>query len=219
MEDQAVTTNAEEYMEGIYRLSRGGAEVTASDLARHMGISMASVTGMLKRLAERGLVTYAPYKEIKLTGRGEEIALSLIRRHRLSERLLTDILGMPWDKAHDEACKFEHVISGEVEKRLEEALGNPTTCPHGHPLDDRAHLPTVPLSSLNPQEKAVIVKIEDERSEFLQYLATLGLMPGVAVEVTGRAPFNGPLMVQVGNASYALGREVAEKIAVQRGEQ
>lgn len=213
-----VTANAEEYIEGIYRLSQGDSEVTASDLARHLGISMASVTGMLKRLDERELVHYTPYKGVRLTEPGHQLALELIRRHRLSERFLTDMLGLPWEKAHDEACKLEHVFTGELEERLTRALGYPTTCPHGHPLDATQSDPTVPLAMLTPSEAAVIIKIDDERAEFLQYLATLGLMPGVAIEVTARAPFNGPVMIKVGSASYALGLEVAERISVTREE-
>lgn len=215
-EEIAVTANAEEYIEGIYRLTRGDDGVIASDLARHLGISMASVTGMLKRLSERELVSYAPYKGIRLTDTGRRIALELIRRHRLSERFLTDLLGLPWEKVHEEACKFEHVVTGEIEERMTRVLGNPKTCPHGHPLDATQPDTSVPLACLTPKDTAVIIKIDDERSEFLQYLATLGLMPGATVEVTAKAPFNGPLMVKVGSASYALGQEVADKISVSR---
>lgn len=213
-ESATVTANAEEYMEAIYRLTKSGQKITAADLARYMKISTASATGMLKRLHERGLANYEPHRDIQLTPKGKDIAVGLIRRHRLSERFLTDILGISWEKVHDQACKLEHIITGEVEEKLSTLLGNPTTCPHGQPLDADAADTSVLLSNLPQNENAVIVKVDDERPEFLQYLATLGLIPGVSIKVTARAPFNGPLMVQVGSANYALGQEVAERISV-----
>jgi DtxR family Mn-dependent transcriptional regulator len=157
-------------------------------------------------------------KGITLTRKGEKAALELIRKHRISERFLVDVLGMDWKDVHDEACRLEHAISPEVECRMEALLGNPATCPHGHPIPDRlgrtSEEPLRRLSSLKKSQRGVIAKISEERRGLLEYLATLGILPRREVLVEQVAPFEGPLLVQIQGASYALGREIAEKIWV-----
>jgi len=144
-----------------------------------------------------------------------------VRRHRLSERLLTDILQMEWSKAHDAACRLEHAIADKnVLKPLEKALGHPKTCPHGNPIptesgrldEEKSGI----LANLSQGESGVIVKITDERQDMLQYLATLGLVPGASVTIEEKAPFNGPIIVKAMGASYALGRNVASVIWVKK---
>ncbi len=140
----------------------------------------------------------------------------MVRRHRLSERFLTDMLGIDWEAAHREACKLEHVISPEVEEKLAEILGNPATCPHGHPIpDEKGRIgkhSSKQLCDCAIDERGRIDRVEEEEPQMLQYLASLGLLPDVEVEVKEIAPFNGPLLVKAGGAQYALGREVASKI-------
>jgi DtxR family transcriptional regulator, Mn-dependent transcriptional regulator len=215
-EATAVTANIEEYLEQIYRLSKENDEVTTTDLARNMKVSPASVTGMLKRLSERGLIHYQPYHGITLTDEGRAVAMKIIRRHGLLERFLTEILELPWHMADVEAGRLEHYITPEVEERLDILLKHPKTCPHGQPLDMEQPDYTVRLSTLQPRERARVSRIGVEEPDFLAYVDELGLRPEVEVIVTGRAPFNGPLMVAVGEREHALGDEVTRHIWVDK---
>jgi DtxR family transcriptional regulator, Mn-dependent transcriptional regulator len=209
-----VSPNSEEYLEWIYRLSQEQDEVTTTDLARSLKVSPASVTGMLKRLAERGLLHHQPYHGVELTAEGRTVALKTIRRHGLLERLFTDILGVPWHMADAEASRLEHAITEDVEERIAHLLGNPRTCPHGQPIDWAEPDNTIRMSTLQAGTVARVARMGDESPDFLSYVESLGLMPGVTVNITGRAPFNGPLMVRVGDREHALGDEVASKLWV-----
>jgi DtxR family Mn-dependent transcriptional regulator len=211
------TPRIEEYLESIYKLQQEQHPVSTSRLAEHLKLSPPSVSEMVKKLASKDLVSHTE-KGVCLTREGNTIAKKVIRRHRLSERLLTDILGFKWDEVHDEACRLEHAISPEMEDRIAESLGNPRTCPHGHPIPDKDGKLTKekvkPLSELRATEKGIIVSVFEEDPKMLQYLASLGLIPDVCVKVEEVAPFGGPLIVCVGGSRYALGREVASKIKV-----
>jgi len=209
-----VSANIEEYLEWIYRLSKEQDEVSTSDLARSLKVSPASVTGMVKRLAERGFIQHEKYHGVTLTEDGRKVALSIIRRHGLLERLLVDVLGLPWHLADEEAGRLEHHITPEVEERLKLFLGNPLTCPHGQPINWIEPETNVRLGSLEPGDTAEVARIGDESAEFLEYVAHLGMKPGARVHVAGRSPFNGPLLVRVGEQEYALGPEVCGKIWV-----
>lgn len=213
------TQNAEEYLEAIYKMQRGDEPVTVGRLAAELGVAPPSVSEMIGRLRGAGLVEERTEgRGITLTAVGAAEGASLVRRHRLSERFLVDYLGMPWDAVHEEACKLEHVLSPEVEARLADHLGNPLTCPHGHaiPGEDGSLVEEAmrPLSQLEPGEQALIGCITEEKSDLLRYLASLGLLPDTSITVESVAPFNGPLLVRVGAAQYALGREVTDKIMV-----
>ena len=213
------TQSVEEYLEAIFKLQRGRGPVTVKRLASELAVAPPSVSEMIGRLRAAGLVEEpGEERSIVLTEAGSAEGASLVRRHRLSERFLVDYLDMPWDTVHEEACKFEHVLSPEVEARLAEQLGNPLTCPHGHaiPGEDGSLVDEElrPLSGLEPGEAAVIGCIAEEKSDLLRYLASLGLLPDTPVSVESVAPFNGPLLVRVGGAQYALGREVTDKIMV-----
>ncbi len=212
------TPIVEEYLEAIYKLQSSGRALGTTELGKELKVSAASASEMTDRLVDKGLAEKVRDKGIRLTRRGQKAALELIRKHRISERFLVDVLGMDWKDVHDEACRLEHAISPEVESRMEMLLGNPATCPHGHPIPDRqgrtAEEPARRLSGLKRKESGVISKIAEEQRSLLEYLATLGMMPGSDVTVEQVAPFDGPLLVQVRGATYALGREVAEKIWV-----
>jgi len=213
------TQNVEEYLEAIFKLQRGSAPVTVKRLADELRVTPPSVSEMLGRLRAAGLVkSPADGEGVALTATGEKEGAILVRRHRLSERFLVDYLAMPWDQVHEEACKFEHVLSPEVEARLAEQLGNPRTCPHGHAIPDvdgsLAEEVLRPLSALCPGDEGVIGCITEESGELLRYLASLGLLPETRLTVESVAPFNGPLLVRVGGSQYALGREVTDKIMV-----
>lgn len=212
--EPALSANIEEYLEWIYRLSKEQDEVTTTDLARSVKVSPASVTGMLKRLQERGLIVHEKYHGITLTEEGRQSALATIRRHGLLERLLVDVLGLEWHEVDELAGRMEHHITPEVEERLRGFLGNPQTCPHGQPIDWIEEEPNVRLGTLQEGDLVEVARIGDESSEFLEYVAQLGMKPGAEVLVTGRAPFRGPLMVRVNEQEFALGDEVCSKIWV-----
>ncbi len=202
----------EEYLEQIYRLAPSG-RVQLSGLARALDVSGPSVTEMCRTLADKGLVVYEPRYGVSLTDAGRSQAAQMVRRHRLAERMLTDLVGLPWELAHDEACKYEHVISDQVEHLLAGTL--PSTCPHGNPIDGQA-AQAKSLADLKPGTKGEVTRIEREETQMLRYLAQLGLVPGASVRVVNRAPLNGPLLVSVGDANYAIGRDVAERVMVRR---
>ena len=212
------TPIVEEYLEAIYKLQAAEKTLGTTELGRELKVSPASASEMADRLAEKGLVARVKDRGITLTRKGQKAALELIRKHRISERFLVDVLGMDWKDVHEEACRLEHAISSEVEARMEAMLGSPATCPHGHPIPDRqghtAEEPVQRLSGLGKGRTGVIAKVAEEERGLLEYLATLGMMPGSEVLVEQVAPFSGPLLVRIGGASYALGREVAEKIWV-----
>lgn len=227
-----LTEKMEEYLEALFKLSRKEETVNPARLAEYLGVTPPTVLDMLHRLEAEGFVHYSgtgsgrgkgkmhgrAKKMITLTPKGGRAARTLVRRHRLSERFLTDMLGLDWESAHREACKFEHVISPEVEERLAEILGNPETCPHGYPIpDEDGHIKEEeeeikPLCELCADDKGCIARVEEEEPKLLQYLASLGLFPDVDIEVKEVAPFGGPLLIKVGDTQYALGREVASKI-------
>jgi DtxR family Mn-dependent transcriptional regulator len=206
----------EEYLEAIYKLAERG-DARPSRLAEAMGVSAPTVTSALKRLKTRGLVT-RPAGGIALTAMGRVEALSIIRRHRLAERFLVDVLGMPWEDVHEEACLLEHALSPKVQAALETYLENPDVCPHGHPIPTAEGVvaaPTgEPLCGFETGSEVEIVRIDEEDERLLTYLASLGMYPGTHVKVCDVAPFQGPLMVEVGGSRYALGRDIAGKIVV-----
>jgi DtxR family Mn-dependent transcriptional regulator len=231
-----LTEKMEEYLEALFKLSRDEETLTPTRLSEYLGVTPPTVLDMLRRLETEGFVRYAgagkghgkgrregrAKRKISLTAKGGRAARTLVRRHRLSERFLTDVLGLDWESAHREACKLEHVLSPEVEEKLAEMLGNPETCPHGYPIpDESGHIKESgeikPLCDFSANEKGCIARVEEEEPQLLQYLASLGLLPDVNIEVKEVAPFGGPLLVKIGDTQYALGREVASKIYTKKG--
>jgi DtxR family Mn-dependent transcriptional regulator len=211
-----LTESIEEYVEGIWRLEREVQTVGTGDIAQYMNVAPASVTTMLKRLVEHGLVEHTPYQGVKCTEKGEALAIDLLRKHRLLERLLVDFLGLPWDEVHDLACKLEHYIAMDVADRVEKALGYPKTCPHGNPIDATIDDGSIRLAEYGAGERLVITKVTDEREEFLKYLGQIGLLPGVCMEITERTPFGDVmnLTVEGRERPVAVGKEVATAVYV-----
>lgn len=212
---ETVSAQAEEYLEAICRIQDRGEPATPTELAHELAIAPPSVLGMLKRLEEQGLLNYARREGAVLTERGQHCADTLRRRHRLAECLLTDLLGMPWERAHHIACRFEHVIDSEVEAYLQQALHYPTTCPHGNPLFHSADAHWRALSTLPPGQSALLRCIKDETPPTLDYLNRLGLRPGVRVTVCEAAPYDGPLTIKVHDERQALAREMANHLLVE----
>ena len=218
---EEVSSTVEEYLEAIYRLQERDGAAKTTELAKQLKVALGTITNTVESLERQSLVVHQPYKGVKLTAKGRKIALNVVRRHRLSECLLVDILKLEWGKAHDAACKLEHAFADkELIGPLEKALGNPKACPHGNPIPSASgklkeeHSQT--LTTLKAGEKGIIVKVTDERQDILQYLGKLGLKPGASVEIQEKAPFDGPIMIRVGEAKFALGQNVASAIWVKR---
>lgn len=218
MSGEEISPVVEEYLECVYRLEEKMGVARTSDIVKSLGVVPGTVTNTVELLERKDLVTHRPYKGVKLTEKGRKIALQVVRKHRLSERLLTDILHMEWGKVHEEACKLEHSMTEEVMAPLEKALNNPKTCPHGSPIPTKSggitEEETRSLSELEAGDESTIVKITEEKSDLLQYLGELGLVPGASVRVLKKAPLDGPISVGVGSTSHALSAAIASVIRV-----
>ena len=204
----------EDYLGQIKRLEEDGQRCTATLLAQTLGVSLPSASEMLKRLANEGYVDRAKDGTVTLTTEGRPLAHKMLRKHRLVERLLTDILGMPWHEAHREAHRLEHAISGRVEEHLAASLGYPEYCPHGHPICPVDHRTLKPLDSTEPGEEVAVAQISEIKEELLAYLDQIGVIPGSIVKVIESAPFGGPLTLETGAGRISLGREVASYVQV-----
>ena len=216
----APTTEAiEDYAKTIYALAgREEGPVGTSALADGLGVSPGTVTAMLKRMAELGLVEHEPYHGVALTDSGERVALEVIRHHRLIESYLAAALDMPWDRVHDEAEVLEHYISEDLERRIAAKLGDPSLDPHGDPIPsaalDIADDETVALAELDPGDAAIFARVSDRDSEMLRFLDQRGIRPGCEILVRNRDPFEGPLFVEVSGREHALGSRLAEAMRV-----
>jgi DtxR family Mn-dependent transcriptional regulator len=214
------TEAVEDYAKAIYALQRQEeGPVGTSALAERLGVAPSSVTAMLKRLDELGLVKYEPYHGVTLTATGERVALEVIRHHRLIEAFLSDALEMPWDRVHDEAEVLEHYISEDLERRIAEKLGNPSLDPHGDPIPTpelaMAADRTTSLDRLAAGDVATFSRVSDSDPEMLRYLAERGIRPGAHLRVTDVQPFGGPVFVEVEGREHALGGGLAEKMRVE----
>lgn len=218
MTTPALSAHVEEYLEAIHRLSRRPGGVSTMGLARQLAVKPASVTGMLRRLAALGLITYRRYHDIAFTEQGRRLAYQLIRRHRLAERLLTDLLKVPLDQAHDHACRLEHVVSPDLEIRIADALGAPSSCPHGHPINLAARDRTVSLLDAPLRRHLIISRLEDESPEVVRYLAERDLLPGTRIQITMRRPAAGTVVLTAGGQTHTLGVGLAATVRVEAAE-
>lgn len=213
------TPAVEDYLKAIYELSREGTPVSTSALADRLGVAAASVTGMLKRLAEQGLVDHVLYHGSRLTDGGLENAIRTIRRHRVIELFLVNILGYGWDQVHDEAERLEHAASDALIDRMAAVLGEPEADPHGAPIPTAAgvlHEADYPsLAQLGMRRPATLRRVQDEDPELLRYLAGLQLRPGARVEVLEVAPANGPITVLVDDQVRTIGHDLAATLDVE----
>jgi DtxR family Mn-dependent transcriptional regulator len=173
---------------------------------------------MLKRMAAQGLLSYEPYRGVELTEAGERMALEVIRHHRLLELFLTETLGMPWDRVHDEAEVLEHYISEELEERIADALGDPDRDPHGDPIPDRklsmGSSPGIPLAELEPGDAGTFTRVSDGRPEMLRFLDSHGIRPGVELRILRSEPFGGAQVVGIGGAECPIGPELAVRMLI-----
>jgi DtxR family Mn-dependent transcriptional regulator len=213
------TPAVEDYLKSIYELSLEGKPVSTSAIAEQLNVAAASVTGMLKRLAEQGLVDHVRYRGSRLTGEGLEKALRTIRRHRVIELFLVNVLGYTWDRVHDEAERLEHAASDTLVNRMAAVLGEPLADPHGAPIPTAAgviHETRYPvLAELGLNRPATLRRVPDEDAALLRSLAGLGLMPGTRVEVLERAAGDGPLTIRIGDRVEVIEHDLAAAIAVE----
>src|SRR5436305_7529348 len=214
-----LTKSEREALKAMYRLTVDADAAHTGDLADALKLSPGTVTATVKRLADRGLADHRPYRGVVLTQVGRQAAVAAIRRHRIVERFLSDMLGYPWNEADRFAASFEHELPQEVEDRLFVALDRPTTCPHGFPIPEpeTGDIPELPpLYALEPGDVAVVAVPGSTDPEVVAFLDTLGLRPGVRVEVREKHPFDGPLVLRVDGKERTLGRTVAQQVFVQR---
>ena len=211
--------NVENYLTAIFRLTRETSTTSTSALAEHLGLAAGTVTGMLKRLSEQGLVEHVPYYGAQLTERGRSQALNLVRRHRLIEQFLVQVLGYAWDGVHAEAERLEHAVSDELVDRMAAVLGHPAEDPHGAPIPTNGEPfeePLLPcLEDLEVGGGAVLRRVPDEDPEALRYLARIGLVPGAELTLMERTPCRGPLRIRVGNEEHYLGMELSRQLRVE----
>ncbi|HEV8363422.1 MAG TPA: metal-dependent transcriptional regulator [Gemmatimonadaceae bacterium] len=197
----SITAPAEDYLKAIYDIERGGEPAATNDIAARLGIAAASVSGMIRRLADQGLIKHERYKGTRLTATGRKAALRTIRRHRVIEAYLARALGYPWDSVHEEAERLEHAASDELVDRMARAIGEPHIDPHGAPIPTREgdvdETPLRTLLDLKAGQRCRVVSVADEDADLLRYVAKLGLRPGTEVEIVDRAPFDGPISLRV----------------------
>ncbi len=199
----------------LARAEENACALTPADLAETLAFKP---DPHLHRLVEQSLVRVDAEAKLALTDAGRDHALALLRRHRLAERLFTDVLGLDWARAHEEADKLEHAVTPDAERQLASQLGEPETCPHGNPIPgargESIASSSRPLAVCAPHTRATIARIALETPAALQHLATLGLLPNIEIEIENKAPFGGPVLVRVGRARYALGRGLAARVWV-----
>jgi DtxR family transcriptional regulator, Mn-dependent transcriptional regulator len=216
---QLVSASVQDYAKAVYALeTRRGEAVSTSDLAARLGVTPASVSGMVRKLTEVGIVEHEPYRGVRLTDEGRRVALEVLRHHRLLELFLAQELGMPWDRVDAEAEVLEHVLSEELEALIAARLGDPTVDPHGDPIptpeleiDER---PTRSLDELPVGTTGRFVRVSDSHPEMLRYLAEHGIALGALLEVTERQPFGGPVFVRLGEREQPLGGELARAMRI-----
>ena len=217
---KATTASVEDYLEGIYDLTGSGGPVIGARLARHLKVSPPAVTEALQRMARAGYLRLAAGKQIVLTRRGLTVAEAMARRHRLLERWLTDILGLDWMEAHEEAHRLEHALSPRVEDRLAESLGMPSTCPHGNPIPGMATPPgprAFPLDRAPEAATVTVVRITEEAEadrKLLEHLWRSGVRPGTRLRIQEVAPWAGTVTAVSDGRTIVLGLAAAAKIWV-----
>ena len=203
----------EEYLQAVYTLADEGGQVIGARLAEFLRISPAAVSEMVHRLERDGLLRLDERKEVRLTDSGYSAASRVVRRHRLAERMLVDLLGYEWWKTHEEAERIEHAMSAEMEERLVRVLGDPQTCPHGNPMPGTTPRATRPLERLAVGERATVERIPDQFEHepgFLEYLDTQGVRPGVTLEMIEQRP--GLLRVAVNGTARSIRADCGQKV-------
>lgn len=215
-----LTAPVEDYLKVIFELERAGEPAGTNEIAAELGVAAASVSGMVRRLADQGLITHERYRGVRLTRDGRRAALRTIRRHRVIEAYLSRALDYPWDLVHDEAERLEHAASDALVDHMAAAIGEPATDPHGAPIPTREgtlrEQPLIGLDEAPVGERVRVARVGDHDSDQLRYLAELGIRPGTHVAVAAREPFGGPITLRVGRAMRSIGPSLARRVLVAR---
>lgn len=221
----ALSRSVEDYLKAIYQLAEPSGEAATTAIAERLDVAPASVTGMIKRMAEAGLLEHEPYRGVQLTPQGRTAALAVLRRHRILETYLITKLGYDWSNVHEEAERLEHAVSDELVERMAFALGQPQYDPHGAPIPTREgeieQLAYVRLADVEVGARVALRQVGDEDSERLRYLKSLGLLPMVEMTVLDKQPFGGPITLRLGSKDpepkdRTIGTELAERLMVER---
>jgi DtxR family Mn-dependent transcriptional regulator len=211
MAGHEATVAQEEYLEIMYWLKEAGLPMTGANVARAMHLSPPTVHEMVGRLEKDGYVTRADDKSLVFTENGRTQAQAMVRRHRMIERFLTDVLGIPWDEVHEEAERLEHAMSPVLEERMTAAIGDATTCPHGHPLVEGVREQGVLLADCEPGARVTILRFENEAEELLHYLMEAGVYPGMEGTIESS---NDEIVVAADDGSHGVSKDVAETVSV-----
>ena len=218
-QDESLTGPVEDYLKTIYEIGSGTVAVATNDIAQRLNIAPASVSGMVRRLADQGLLGYERYRGVTLTDAGRRAALRTIRRHRIIESYLSKALDYPWDRVHDEAERLEHAASDELVDRMAKAIGEPVVDPHGAPIPSREGLVDetvyLTLDELGAGYGARVVRVSDDDPEMLRYLAELEIIPGTELVVISRAPYQGPISIRIADHLLAIGPALAGQVMVE----
>lgn len=220
VENSILSESIQNYLKTIYKLEQENGEASTSDIAKFLNISSASVTGMLKRLSTMRLVNYSSYKGVSLSDDGKNIALEVLRHHRLLETYLRESLGYKLAKLHDEACKLEHYVSDDFIGKVTEMLGDPEFDPYGNPIPRKdGELPLKeesPLIELEPIVTGFITRIENANPDLLNYLDEIGLLPGKEITLIEKSPYFGPIRINLDGKEISIGFEVGKLILLDK---
>ena len=215
---EELTAPVEDYLKAIYAIGKGSGAAATNEIAQRLDLTPASVSGMVRRLADQGLLAYERYRGVKLTESGRRAALRTLRRHRVIEAYLAEALGYPWDRVHAEAERLEHAASDELVDRMAATIGEPEVDPHGAPIPTRDGSvdETVyrSLAELEVGSTGVVVRVSDEDPEMLRYLAELAIVPGKRLTVKAHAPFDGPITLSAGRQELSIGPALAAQVMV-----
>jgi len=215
---ESLTAPAEDYLKAIYAIGRGSGAAATNEIAQRLAIAPASVSGMVRRLADQGLLAYERYHGVRLTESGRRAALRTLRRHRVIESYLSQALGYPWDRVHDEAERLEHAASDELVDRMAATIGEPEVDPHGAPIPTRDgavdETEYISLAQLPIGTSGVVARVSDEDPAMLRYLAELSILPGKKLTVKARAPYDGPITLMVGRQELSIGPALAANVLV-----
>jgi DtxR family transcriptional regulator, Mn-dependent transcriptional regulator len=211
----------EDYLSTIYKFRDENGEIKPNLIAESLEISNAAVTDMLRRLSKDGFVIYKKYKGIKLTSEGENYAKNMIRRHRIWETFLHQVLGMPWDKVHDEAEKLEHSSSDELINRIEEFLNYPESDPHGYPIPDRKgkmpkHKNAIAISELYKNDRVEVIRVNDTHKGMLGYISKIGVELGKEIVIKDILKFDGSMLLKINNKDVNISKTIASNIFVEK---
>ncbi len=209
----------EDYLKNIYKIQSVEGKVSTSSLSDTLQISPASVSEMVKKLADKGSLTHTPYKGVELTESGKRTALKIVRRHRLWEMFLVEVLHFGWEEIHEEAEKFEHIMSDKMEDKIDEVLGFPGVDPHGHPIPSKngtiKNIRAIPLNEAEEGATVRIIRVDDANAELLRYASSIGISLNKRIVVKQRIGFDNSLIIKIGNKEISISSKLASSISVE----